>query len=103
MEGGVVPADDGRGIRHGQIVCRRECATNSPAGMEIGARASDDHRHVPIPDRAATLSDGPPMSQLDLAVRAGTTQAQRSYIEQGRSRPGRNMVTQLSESTELTR
>src|SRR4029077_2145864 len=42
------------------------------------------------------------MSQLDLALRAGTTQRHVSFIEQGRSRPGRGMVLRLAESMELT-
>jgi transcriptional regulator with XRE-family HTH domain len=42
------------------------------------------------------------MSQLDLALRAGTTQRHVSFIEQGRSRPGRNIVVRLAESMELT-
>jgi transcriptional regulator with XRE-family HTH domain len=42
------------------------------------------------------------MSQLDLAVRAGTTQRHVSFMEQGRSRPGRGMVVRLAESMELT-
>jgi transcriptional regulator with XRE-family HTH domain len=42
------------------------------------------------------------MSQLDLALRAGTTQRHLSFIEQGRSRPGRSMVLRLAESMDLT-
>ncbi len=42
------------------------------------------------------------LSQLDLALRAGTTQRHVSFIEQGRSRPGRSMVLRLAESMELT-
>jgi transcriptional regulator with XRE-family HTH domain len=42
------------------------------------------------------------LSQLELAVRAGTTQRHVSFIEQGRSRPGRSMVVRLAESMELT-
>ncbi|MDN3354576.1 helix-turn-helix transcriptional regulator [Actinomadura sp. DC4] len=41
-------------------------------------------------------------SQLELAVRAGTTQRHLSYIEQGRSRPGRGIVLRLAESLELS-
>jgi transcriptional regulator with XRE-family HTH domain len=41
-------------------------------------------------------------SQLELAVRAGTTQRHLSYIEQGRSRPGRGIVVRLAESLELS-
>lgn len=42
------------------------------------------------------------VSQLELALRAGTTQRHVSYIEQGRSRPGRTMVVRLAESLELS-
>jgi transcriptional regulator with XRE-family HTH domain len=42
------------------------------------------------------------MSQLDLALRAGTTQRHVSFVEQGRSQPGRSMVLRLAESMELT-
>jgi transcriptional regulator with XRE-family HTH domain len=42
------------------------------------------------------------MSQLDLAVRAGTTQRHVSFVEQGRSRPGRGLVVRLAEAMELT-
>ena len=41
------------------------------------------------------------ISQLDLALRAGTTQRHLSFIESGRSVPGRNMVVRLTESLEL--
>ena len=42
------------------------------------------------------------LSQLDLAVRAGTTQRHLSFIEQGRSRPGRDVVVRLAEAMGLT-
>jgi transcriptional regulator with XRE-family HTH domain len=41
-------------------------------------------------------------SQLELALRAGTTQRHLSFIEQGRSRPGRGIVVRLAESLELS-
>ncbi|WP_328897846.1 helix-turn-helix domain-containing protein [Streptomyces sp. NBC_00236] len=41
------------------------------------------------------------LSQLDLALRAGTTQRHLSFIESGRSAPGRTMVVRLAESLEL--
>jgi transcriptional regulator with XRE-family HTH domain len=41
-------------------------------------------------------------SQLELAVRAGTTQRHLSFIEQGRSSPGRTLVVRLAESLELS-
>ncbi|MFF7335650.1 helix-turn-helix domain-containing protein [Streptomyces sp. NPDC008150] len=42
------------------------------------------------------------LSQLDLALRAGTTQRHLSFIESGRSVPGRTMVVRLGESLELS-
>jgi transcriptional regulator with XRE-family HTH domain len=42
------------------------------------------------------------LSQLDLAIRTGTTQRHLSYIEQGRSAPGRTMVVRLAESLDLS-
>ncbi|MFJ8040820.1 helix-turn-helix domain-containing protein [Kitasatospora sp. NPDC096147] len=41
------------------------------------------------------------ISQLDLALRAGTTQRHLSFMERGRSRPGRAMVIRIAESLEL--
>jgi transcriptional regulator with XRE-family HTH domain len=42
------------------------------------------------------------LSQLELAIGAGTTQRHVSFLEQGRSTPGRNIVTRLAESLDLT-
>jgi transcriptional regulator with XRE-family HTH domain len=42
------------------------------------------------------------LSQLDLAHLAGTTQRYLSFIERGRSRPGRAIVLRLADSLELT-
>lgn len=41
------------------------------------------------------------VSQLELALRAGTTQRHLSYLERGRSLPGREMVIRLAESLDL--
>jgi transcriptional regulator with XRE-family HTH domain len=41
------------------------------------------------------------ISQLELSVRAGTTQRHVSFLESGRSEPGREMVVRLAESLEL--
>jgi len=41
------------------------------------------------------------LSQLELALRAGTTQRHLSFIESGRSLPGREMVIRLAESLGL--
>jgi transcriptional regulator with XRE-family HTH domain len=41
------------------------------------------------------------ISQLELALRAGTTQRHVSFIERGRSLPGRGMIVRLAESLEL--
>jgi len=42
------------------------------------------------------------LSQLELAVRAGTTQRHLSFIESGRSQPGRPIVIRLAESLRLS-
>ncbi|MBU3066742.1 helix-turn-helix transcriptional regulator [Nocardia sp. NEAU-G5] len=42
------------------------------------------------------------LSQLDLALRADTSQRYLSYLEQGRSQPGRAMVVRLAESLGLS-
>jgi transcriptional regulator with XRE-family HTH domain len=42
------------------------------------------------------------ISQLELALRADTTQRHVSYLEQGRSRPGRTLVLRLAEALELS-
>ncbi|MPZ81825.1 MAG: helix-turn-helix domain-containing protein [Actinophytocola sp.] len=41
------------------------------------------------------------VSQIELALRAGTTQRHLSFIESGRSAPGRDMVIRLAESLEV--
>jgi transcriptional regulator with XRE-family HTH domain len=41
------------------------------------------------------------VSQLELALRAGTTQRHVSFIERGRSMPGRGMVIRLAEALEV--
>jgi transcriptional regulator with XRE-family HTH domain len=41
------------------------------------------------------------LSQLELALRAGTTQRYLSFLETGRSGPGRDIVIRLAESLEL--
>ncbi|MFI0369580.1 helix-turn-helix domain-containing protein [Actinomadura sp. 1N219] len=42
------------------------------------------------------------VSQLDLAIRADTTQRHLSFLERGRSRPGRGMVVRLAEALGLS-
>jgi transcriptional regulator with XRE-family HTH domain len=41
------------------------------------------------------------LSQLELALRAGTTQRHLSFVEQGRSTPGRDVVLRLAQALEL--
>src|SRR5436190_15817668 len=41
------------------------------------------------------------VSQLELALRAGTTQRHISFLEGGRSAPGRAMVVRLAESLQV--
>ena len=58
----------------------------SPADLSAGLRLWRTRRRV---------------SQLELAVRAGTTQRHVSFIESGRSVPGRDMVIRLAESLQV--
>jgi transcriptional regulator with XRE-family HTH domain len=81
---------------------------NSPEGMERPPVVGYDG-DVPVVDAlppfAAELRRwraARRWSQLDLALRAGTTQRHLSYMEQGRSRPGRAMVVRLAEALGLS-
>jgi transcriptional regulator with XRE-family HTH domain len=60
------------------------------------------NRHVDLPDllRQHRIRGG--LSQLDLALRADTTQRHLSFVESGRSTPGRAMVLRLAESLDLS-
>src|ERR1700739_3106751 len=42
------------------------------------------------------------LSQIDLAIEAGTPQRHLSFLEQGRSVPGRDIVSRLADSLKLT-
>lgn len=77
----------------------------------MGGRADRDYDRVPVSTPATPRDfarelrrwrEARRVSQLELALRAGTTQRHVSYIEQGRSRPGRAMVVRLAESLELS-
>jgi transcriptional regulator with XRE-family HTH domain len=76
---------------------------NSPQGM-AGISGLQDDEHVPnrFPSELRRWRAARRLSQLELALRAGTTQRHLSFIEQGRSRPGRDIVVRLAESLELS-
>jgi transcriptional regulator with XRE-family HTH domain len=56
------------------------------------------NHHVDFPDLLRQHRTRGRLSQLDLALRADTTQRHLSFIESGRSTPGRAMVLRLAES-----
>jgi transcriptional regulator with XRE-family HTH domain len=56
----------------------------------------------PFPEELRRWRQARNISQLDLALRAGTTQRHLSFVERGRSRPGRALVIRLAESLELS-
>lgn len=60
------------------------------------------NRPVDFPRALRELRTRRHLSQLDLALRAGTTQRHLSFIESRRSDPGRNMVVRLAEALELS-
>jgi transcriptional regulator with XRE-family HTH domain len=73
---------------------------NSLGGM-AGSRPAGYNGHVDFPHALRERRTRRHLSQLDLALRAGTTQRHLSFIESGRSAPGRNIVVRLAESLEL--
>jgi transcriptional regulator with XRE-family HTH domain len=73
---------------------------NSLEGMAAG-RAEGYNGQVDFPHALRERRTRRHLSQLDLALRAGTTQRHLSFIESGRSSPGRDMVVRLAESLEL--
>ena len=87
---------------------------NSLEGIETSRRVGEDDTVSIAPAITATTSVTPfardlrawrarrGLSQLDLAIRVGTTQRHLSFIEQGRSSPGRTMIIRLAESLELS-
>jgi transcriptional regulator with XRE-family HTH domain len=54
-----------------------------------------------FPTALRTRRRGRNVSQLQLAIRAGTTQRHLSFLESGRSAPGRTLVVRLAESLDL--
>ena len=55
-----------------------------------------------FPQALRTVRHGRRLSQLELALRAGTTQRHVSFLESGRSSPGRALVIRLAEAMELS-
>jgi transcriptional regulator with XRE-family HTH domain len=76
----------------------------------MAARRSVRYLVPPMTTHAPTLGIGEflrdwrarqRVSQLELALRAGTTQRHVSFIERGRSLPGRSMVVRLAEALDV--
>jgi transcriptional regulator with XRE-family HTH domain len=57
---------------------------------------------VEIAEDVRRLRNSRRLSQLELALRAGTTQRHLSFIESGRSKPGRDLILRIATSLELT-
>lgn len=56
---------------------------------------------IGIPELLRQWRDRRRVSQLELALRAGTTQRYVSFIERGRSLPGRGMIVRLAEALDI--
>lgn len=69
----------------------------------IGMHKGGDHRigRAVSPPALREWRTRRRVSQLELATRAGTTQRHVSFIESGRSSPGRSMIIRLAESLEV--
>jgi transcriptional regulator with XRE-family HTH domain len=79
----------------GSMVGGRRGARNTLWGMEVVA-------HGRFAAELRRWRSARRWSQLELALRAGTTQRHLSFMEQGRSAPGRTMVVRLAETLELS-
>jgi transcriptional regulator with XRE-family HTH domain len=75
---------------------------NSSKGMANTPAPRYDGRVNRFPSELRRWRAARRRSQLELAVQAGTTQRHVSFIEQGRSRPGRGIVVRLAEALELS-
>lgn len=84
------PRDSSRGI-----------ATSAAAGYNCVV-SSTDTESSPFAGQLRRWRASRRISQLELALRAGTTQRHLSFMESGRSRPGRQIVVRLAESLDLT-
>ena len=73
---------------------------NSPQGMS-GPDGERYNRSVDFAQALRECRTRRRLSQLELALRAGTTQRHVSFLESGRSEPGREMVIRLAESLDL--
>ena len=72
-----------------------------PPGNRAGARDRLYLGCVDFPEALKERRAALRLSQLDLALKAGTTQRHLSFIESGRSIPGRDVVIRLGESLGL--
>jgi transcriptional regulator with XRE-family HTH domain len=72
-----------------------------PAREWLGCAGRRYNRWVDFPRALRERRTRRHVSQLDLAMRAGTTQRHLSFLESGRSVPGRNMIVRLAESLDL--
>jgi transcriptional regulator with XRE-family HTH domain len=75
---------------------------NSSKGIATMPAPRYDRRVNQFPSELRRWRTARRVSQLELAVQAGTTQRHVSFIEQGRSRPGRGIVVRLAEALELS-
>ena len=95
----------GQGRRGVSVMARssgRGAAPQFPARYRPAARRLRSCSHD-VRRRAPALATRRRwVSQLELAVRAGTTQRHLSFIESGRSPPGRSMIVRLAESLGLS-
>src|SRR4051794_17142361 len=88
-------------IGHGGSVGDRPCWRQFPAGNRAAPWSAARTPTVEFAQELRARRTRRRLSQLELAVRAGTTQRHVSFMESGRSAPGRAMVVRLAESLEL--
>src|SRR5947209_9308362 len=89
-----------------ELLMRQACLRRHPFAIPWREsrmrRACDKYGFVADVTRALrTWRERRRVSQLELALRAGTTQRHVSFIESGRSAPGRSMMIRLAEALEV--
>ncbi|MEU8484148.1 helix-turn-helix domain-containing protein [Streptomyces sp. NPDC048641] len=89
--------------RHGRVTTQAEPTEPVTGSVETGTRAGPSGRAARdgLGDALREWRVRRRVSQLELATRAGTTQRHVSFVESGRSVPGRAMVVRLAEALKV--
>src|ERR1700742_2296389 len=90
-----------------RVMARRRAATHNPAMVEVrssAARAARERPPTPTPfgELLRDWRQGRRLSQLELSLQADISARHVSYVENGRSRPSRDMVSRLADVLDVS-